>query len=309
MPYTPTERNRVGEFLMQGIGNASQSIAGAIDRHKTESQKANTLRKAIALYDETMKDQVQTMGLRDLEGFIQGQGMKQAKTALEQQAKLQAAQIKNFEADNARADEAMALQRTGAAQQKAQLDALAAFARDYGAPAIPGVSSAALLDAAQLPPGERLRQALGRNPGAMTPQMLQTLVRYGDEAGGKPDKRLIETTIGGRKFALSPDTGAFQALPTDELTPAEKQRYIAGLYGQRRQLLASKASTLDDAVKPQIDEELARLDDELQAMGARPAPAKPAAASPSGAEVVRLTKDGRKAVFNAETKQFLRYAN
>jgi hypothetical protein len=189
------------------------------------------------------------------------------------------------------------------------MEALAAFARDYGAPAIPGVSSAALLDAAQLPPGERLRQALGRNPGALTPQMLQTLVRYGDEAGGKPDKRLIETTLGGRKFALSPDTGAFQALPTDELTPAEKQRYIAGLYGQRRQLLASKASTLDDAVKPQIDEELARLDDELQAMGARPAPAKPAAAAPAGAEVVRMTKDGRKAVFNAETKQFLRYAN
>jgi hypothetical protein len=309
MPYTPTERNRVGEFLMQGIAGAGQNIGAAIDRYKTESQKANTLRKAISLYDETMKDQVQTMGLRDLEGFIQGQGMKQAKTALENQARLQAAQIKNFEADNQRADTALRLQQDTAAQQKAQLDALAAFARDYGAPAIPGVSSAAMLDAAQLPPGERLRQALGRNPGALTPQMLQTLVRYGDEAGGKPDKRLIETTLGGRKFALSPDTGAFQALPTDELTPAEKQRYIAGLYGQRRQLLASKASTLDDAVKPQIDEELARLDDELQAMGARPAPAKPAAAAPAGAEVVRMTKDGRKAVFNAETKQFLRYAN
>jgi hypothetical protein len=210
MPYTPTERNRVGELLAQGIGSASQSIAGAIDKRRTESQKATALRKAISLYDETMKDQVQTMGLRDLEGFIAAQGMKQARTAQEQQAKFQAAQLANFEADNKRGDEALNIQRTAQADRQRQMQALAGFAREYGQPAVPGISSPAVLQAAENP-GERLRRALANNPGAMTPELMQTLVRYGEEGRPGANPMPLPFEAGGMKGVFSPKTGQFQA--------------------------------------------------------------------------------------------------
>lgn len=210
MPYTPTERNRVGEFLMQGIAGAGQNIGAAIDRHKNEARKANALRKAISLYDENMKDQVQSMGLGDLEGFITAQGMKQAQAAQESQSKFQAAQIRNFEADNALAAAQLKVQQEDQALRKRQMEALAGFARDYGQPAVPGISLPSVLQAAG-DPGERLRRALANNPGAMTPDLMQTLVRYGEEGRSGANPMPLPFEAGGMRGIYSPKTGQFQA--------------------------------------------------------------------------------------------------
>jgi hypothetical protein len=287
MPYTPTERNRAGEFLMQGITGASQAIAQGVQqwrKDKEESAGYDTLLEVAAARGKSDPKFLEQFGpqlsksagsslsqKRNLVGAIT---LYEQRRQQDMENEFRAAQIKNFEDDNVRANAFLTLQKEAAARQKEQVDALRRFAIDFGQPVIPGVSSPAVLDAAQLPPAERLRQALGRNPGAMSEDILQTLVRYGDEAAGKPDKRLIETTIGGHKFALSPDTGAFQALPADEMRPGEKQRYLAGLRAQRVDLISSRAKALDDDTKAMIDNELLRLDDELQAMGARPAPTK-----------------------------------
>jgi hypothetical protein len=245
MPYTPTERNRVGEFLMQGIAGASDNIAKGIQQYRKDKQES-------AGYDMLLETAAQR-GKSDpkfLEQFgpqlakAAGGSLSQKRTLAgavalydqqrqqEDQRNFQLAQIRNFEADNARANTALQLQQDAAAQQKAQMEALAAFARDYGAPAIPGVSSAALLDAAQLPPGERLRQALGRNPGALTPQMLQTLVRYGDEAGGRA------RTLA---FSEDPVTGTRMATYGGSILPT-------GVNPEKQQLRPEPITTADGTV-------------------------------------------------------------
>jgi peptidoglycan hydrolase CwlO-like protein len=62
-----------------------------------------------------------------------------------------------------------------------------------------------------------------------------------------------------------------------------------------------------------LQEQLKALQAEAQRMEGGSAAAAPAAAAPSGTakgnEVIRLTKDGRRAVFDSETRKFLRYAN
>jgi hypothetical protein len=84
MPYQPTVTNRTGEFLFRGITGAADSLADAVKQRKQQSQKASSLRKTIGIYNPELKDEVQTMGLADLEGYVAGIGMKAAKDKLAQ---------------------------------------------------------------------------------------------------------------------------------------------------------------------------------------------------------------------------------
>lgn len=299
MPYTPTVQDRTGEFLMRGITGAADNIGQAIERRRTDAQKAKALRQTLSIYDDSLKDQVQSMGLKDLEGMVAGLGMKHAKAQMDQQAKLTQAQIDNYGADNSRANAFLKLQQDQAAaadaERKRQLQVMTSFARDYAAPAVPGVSSVDVLKAAAEPNGRMLR-ALANNPGAMNPDMLQNLLRYAPEQTGAAEPK--EFTAGNMSGVYSPKTGAFQAdrkVPT-ELTPAEKQRAIASLNSQKRSLvLALVAPTTMDEGRQQIEAQLADLDEELAALGAKKAPAKD---SGSGKAVGR---------FNPQTGKFERY--
>jgi hypothetical protein len=84
MTYQPTVTDRTGEFLFRGITGAADSLADAVKQRKQQSQKASSLRKTIGIYNPELKDEVQTMGLADLEGYVAGIGMKAAKDKLAQ---------------------------------------------------------------------------------------------------------------------------------------------------------------------------------------------------------------------------------
>jgi hypothetical protein len=84
MPYQPTVTDRTGEFLFRGITGAADSLSDAMKQRKQQSQKASTLRKTIGVYNPELKDEVQTMGLADLEGYVAGLGMKAAQDKLAQ---------------------------------------------------------------------------------------------------------------------------------------------------------------------------------------------------------------------------------
>lgn len=85
MPYTPTVQDRTGEFLFRGITGAADNLSEAMKQRKQQSQKAASLRKTIGIYNPELKDEVQTMGLADLEGYVAGLGMKAAKDKLAQE--------------------------------------------------------------------------------------------------------------------------------------------------------------------------------------------------------------------------------
>lgn len=125
----------------------------------------------------------------------------------------------------------------------------------------------------------------------------------GGGAGGIP----TTTGVGNQEFFW---TGtSWQRIPKERTYDPSTQ---VRPYLQRK--LASAQTVLDMAIASKDTENIATakaavdsINRQLAAFGGGMGISAPTA-SPTAREVVRVTKDGRRAVFNADTKQFIRYA-
>jgi hypothetical protein len=124
-------------------------------------------------------------------------------------------------------------------------------------------------------------------------------------------------SAGGQLFQVPPGGGAATALTPAPVRPPRTDPFALKAYELKLKQVEKLQGDLEaEAAGPgraAIQKQIVNLQREAEALraGAAPtAPATPAAVTPAGRgnEVVRLTKSGRKAVFDAGTKQFLRYA-
>lgn len=126
-----------------------------------------------------------------------------------------------------------------------------------------------------------------------------------------------EVEVGGIPLLYSPKTGRFERKEKDVVTPQEKgQEYLNKLELTRtdKALAAARAKETDpnlSAAEKPTPEQIRELENlYAQRAGALTnAPALPFTPPKSTNEVIRVTKDGRRAVFDADTKKFLRYAD
>ena len=126
-------------------------------------------------------------------------------------------------------------------------------------------------------------------------------------------------TAGGQIFQIPPGGGAATALTPAPVRPPRTDPFALAEFELKLKQIEKLQADLDvePAGKGRQDI-LKRIDvAQREAAALRPSPAAtaptiqtPLAVTPAGArnEVVRLTKSGRKAVFDSATKQFLRYA-
>jgi hypothetical protein len=308
----------------QGIGDAGVMLGGVLEKWGEHAAKAKALRNVVKAYagdDDTGKALVaraDTMSLPELEGYVQGQ-------AAQQQMKLMQARLADY-----------AAQTEYRKQQVADEQSAGAFLQNYlNAPA-------PVADTAQA----RMGYAAANTPnmsGRVLPKVLDSLARWQQVAN--PDGAEVapkETVVAGKKVIFNPRTGNFQTVD-DSLDPQPVQDEDGNLYGHQVpngkggfkfvpvKTAPTPRPTIPAGAKPvqvngvdYFQDEGGNLYKAPTPAGARPTAAgsllgylrggttnaAPATAKPAPVqEVTRVTKDGRKAIFDANTKQFLRYAN
>jgi hypothetical protein len=282
MPYAPGIQYDASP-LGRGIAQAGANLRGWLSDTIDRSRKSKALDPVLLEYAgpegseqrKTLKQALGGMSVDEKEGLLQAGALKMTFDKLRQEQ-----QFKREE--GLRSDRAIRVQEGQLSMSQEKQAAGQRFTRslaDLGAqPMSLGEAFAStsagmnqprtlgLADVAQAAAGAGL---------AMDPEQVGTLAvneqrqRTLAERDDKPDKRLTRVTLGGVDYVMSPDTGAFQQQPSMELSPADKQRYIASLRQQRRQLIQSRANALDQGTVPLIDQELAVLDEELAGLGAK----------------------------------------
>lgn len=216
MPYNPGITYHGDQFLAQGLQSLGANISKAIDRKKAEGQEAVTLRKLASLYAPEQKDQFQTMSLKDLRAAAQAFAVKQQMDAQRSTMRLQDAQRENLSADNVRAGQFLDLQRAQETRAVENSKAREGFARDYSR-GVPMVLRPDIMKEYAGPDGA-FRYALGRNPGAITPEMLSTLTRYVTEQADpmRPAELAVKATNANAAAANA-------SRPRNELTPYQTE--------------------------------------------------------------------------------------
>ena len=196
---------------MRGITGAADSLSDAIKERKQKSQKAASLRKTIGVYSPEMKDEVQTMSLADLEGYVAGIGMKAAKDKLAQEMALK-------RADDRRADQFLKLNQDqfNAAQQQREAQGRMSeiLARYAAAPASLGEQFATGTAGMDQPAGltlDRYLAAAGEAKAQPDPRVLEQFIQNGQRQGLAVDPRPLPFEAGDMKGVYSPKTGQFQA--------------------------------------------------------------------------------------------------
>lgn len=283
MPYTPTVQDRTGEFLMRGITGAADSLADAMKERKQKSQKAASLRKTIGVYNPEMKDEVQTMGLADLEGYVAGIGMKAAKDKLaqEQANKDREFNLSKVYADLQQGQLARATERDAAGQRFTET--LASLAGAGGQPSMDFANTRAgePMPARDLGLAD-IVQAAGRSGLAMEPASLAQLIRA-EQMGqrqarpewGGPSITALTNPVTGEKvpvFQGGPNMASL--IPSGQMTDKDRAQALRGLRADRRRLIAARAEAFDEREKQDITNELLAVDRDIQEMGGATAPAE-----------------------------------
>lgn len=291
MPYTPTVQDRTGEFLMRGITGA----ADALKERKQKSQRATSLRKTIVVYHPELKDEVQTMGLADLEGYVAGIGLKAAKDQLAQEqsnkdrefnlskvyAELQQGQLARTNQRDAAGQRFMgSLAELGQAAQQPSMDFANTLA---GEPGTGELSLAQMMQAGS-------RAGIGPEQFAALAPMLRADAmdrRQDRPQWGGPDIKVLINPVTGEEVPVFLD-GPNQAslMPSGEMTANQRSQALRGLRSERRRLIAARAEAFDTSEKQDITNELRALDQDIQEMGGAAAPADAA----GGGEPVPMPK-------------------
>jgi hypothetical protein len=248
--------------LGRGVFAGLDAYATAVDEQKTRAREFKALQEFADATGIAGKDQTTVLDLESLKGLVRGGEAKRAQQEQQRKAQMEQAQFDNLQKhqadmlgvsrqgmalegmrtlgglfnqsrDNARADAHLSLAERGYTDQQArygrqdqqagaQQQAVGGFVRDFNqfaeGPQFNGTGM-------QRPMGqfEAYRRALGANPRAVTPQMMDDLGRMAvsedrlNQPGAAADHvpKLIE--LGGIKTIYSPKGGQFQIAPTGEL--------------------------------------------------------------------------------------------
>lgn len=314
--------------IAAGVGRGMQNLLGVLtdfaDTKKREGAEADKLRGLLSIYEPDQKDTHKIIGLGELRSRAGAIAASQMKAS--EESKMAEALSQNRMRDT---------QRMGMEQSMAGNAALSQFSRDAmalnGAPpsaaALDANLGAFLQDPATVPPqptsqDQAIQQALQMNPGAfMSPQFDNSLAALQKAMGGgqgmsaenvfnfDPARDVVDTGVG-QKF-IKTSKGGGQLVETPETLDARERRRL-----DREQALVDARA----ASKPAVTATYDPMTGEMKFMGdpdavekfvaQRKASAKGGAPGTAEVqEVVRITQDGKRAVFDAKTKQFLRYAD
>lgn len=118
-------------------------------------------------------------------------------------------------------------------------------------------------------------------------------------------------SAGGQLFQVPPGGGAATALtPPPVRQPRVDPFALREFDAKQKQIakLQEDIELLPKEEKPKMQAQIDRLTREAQALKSSASPAVTAPGAGTRKEVIRLTKDGRRAVFDASTRTFIRYA-
>lgn len=260
MPYAPGQQYDFRP-LFEGIQRLGQNVRQEVDRRREDSQKFNSLKKLAEVYQPDLKGTLDGMSLGELEGTVKAFTLKQAMdeaqasrglrergvAAQERQVTLAEALQQAGIARNQR-DDAAATGFQGRLAELVQGGPLADGFREPGALSLADVVTAAGSSGYKLPPGalmDAIRQTRV-DPEAQAPREFQ---------------------IGGRAGVYSPKTGAFDLLPADGLTPAQRQTAAQNLQRQWVDITKAMADPIRQGSRAELAQARAMLEQQFAEFG------------------------------------------
>lgn len=291
-------QDRSGEYLAAGMRSASDSFSQTLQQmgkqmEKRREEEKNRARefKALQEYADVTgiapKDKTTPMGLDSLRGMIEGHVFKQREQERAVQSQLQIAQLQRHLKD-----------QTDSENRQMALQKFYAGASGAG---FPGGEDVAGPPQAMNP--EMLLQLAGQTgvdprDFELVTRGIENVRRLGAPAKELPDippgMQLKRVTAGGATYELpDADKPASQGRLKPVIVDGQP---VPGLF-------------FDEDTKQYVKQTTDPVAALLGVMGAGAAPAKAADPKAKATEVIRYTKEGRKAIFDAGTKQFLRYAD
>jgi hypothetical protein len=297
MPYAPGITYQPIQADMSGWGRALMQIMGQKDAKAEQAKKeAQEFKTYVAMGKQIglNPDELTTADLGTVKGMVEG---KITQTNLERAV----AEFQKMQREGASQDAlTQAVSRAGNSKLSS------ALAQGQGPIRPEPVSSQDIL------------QSMVQNaPAALnSPQAVSVL-----EAMQRGEAMVAQKTpqdatprlvnIGGREVLVSDITGKYDVLPnTTDSRLSERMQAIDRTALQRRKTDITKAlaNYLTPDVKEFYTQELESINNQLSGGSAAPEATAEPAKSEAAEEVERLTKDGRRAIFDAKTKKFLRYA-
>lgn len=278
MPYAPGERYDFRP-LFEGIRDLGNNVGNFIAKRKEDSQKFNSLKKLAEVYQPDLKGTLDGMSLGELEGTVKAFTLKQA---MDDAAANRGLRERGVAAQEKQVSLTEAMQQAGLAQRQREDQAAAGFQgrlaelvqggpladgfREPGRLSLSDIVSAAGSSGFRLPPGQLMEavRSMQVDPEAQAPREFQ---------------------IGGRAGVYSPKTGAFDLLPAEGLTPAQKQTAAQNLQRQwvdiTKAMADPTAQNMDELkqARQMLEEQFAQYGLKPPVRTAPPAedPAKPAA--------------------------------
>lgn len=136
MAYNPGTQYRGDMYLFQGISGAGDAVGRGLERRKQERQEFDALAKYAEAAGYGTKDDTTPMSLAELKGFVRGMEAKaiadERTTDNKRQGDLVAAQVKNLEEDNTRAQNAVKAEQDRRQRTKDLYSTLARQAEQVG---------------------------------------------------------------------------------------------------------------------------------------------------------------------------------
>jgi hypothetical protein len=268
MPYAPGVAHDFRP-LFEGIRSFGNNVNQFIDRRREEGRKATALRKVYEAYaPEEMKGSSAGMGLADLEGAVQSFALTQAMQERAQDRGLRERGVKAVEGQlglaQAAQEAGLLREQRMVADQEAAKTASQGFQARLAELVQGGPLAGGFREPGNLSIADVVRAA-GETGMQLPAGSLMDAVRSMQQRREAPAPR--EFTVGGKKGVFSPETGAFSILPTDELTPSQRQGYARELQKQWVQLARDLADPLKSASQESLLAAKAMLEQQFEEFG------------------------------------------
>lgn len=272
MPYAPGITYNTG-VIGQGIANLGQNLRGALEQYRREKQEGQFLdqqfeglAKAVAVSNPDRASEL---------AKFPGLSLAQKRGKLAGLA---------FEVDQMRQQQAQSLRERQVAASEGQLTlardqaaaAAAARARDQETSRAFAGELASLAQGGPMADGYRepgsvslgdVVQAAGKTGFNLPAGTLMDAIRAGTRREAQAPR---EFTIGGRAGTYSPETGAFQVFPSEEMTPAQRASAVAQLRTEYARTVAKMADPDAATQRSNLEAVLDMLDEQFNEFGIKP---------------------------------------
>lgn len=279
MPYAPGITYQTGA-IGQAIGQLGQNLWGAVDQYRREKQEGQfldtqfeSLAQAVAAANPDRAPELAKFGglsLAQKRGKLAGLAFEVDQMRRQQDQKLRERQLAAAEGQlrlsESIAKDNMAARGRAEQERTAERDAARAFSAELGMLSQGGPLAEGLRQPGNLSLADVVGAA-GRTGHSLPAGTLMEAVRTTQRREAAAPRTV---QVAGRDAVFSPETGAFQMLPTDELTPAQRSSAIAQIsteYGRLISILADPKSVL---ARGDIEAVLDMYDEQLNEFGVKP---------------------------------------